>query len=124
MLAVDRFKMVNDRYWHAAGDAVLAVIWEALRACLRASDAVARLGGDKFVALLPEASMEDAQRVAEMIWAQVQTQLQHWPGAAPGVAVLMEITSGTVGACLREHQYKGLRYDRSGTARGGGMRVV
>jgi diguanylate cyclase (GGDEF)-like protein/PAS domain S-box-containing protein len=52
-LDLDHFKEINDRYGHAAGDHVLAVVGERLRTALRESDTVARFGGDEFVILQP-----------------------------------------------------------------------
>ena len=49
---VDRFKLINDRYGHEAGDTVLKQIALRTRATLRATDLIARLGGDEFVVLI------------------------------------------------------------------------
>jgi diguanylate cyclase (GGDEF)-like protein len=57
---VDRFKSINDRYGHTMGDAVLKRIAAVLTTSLRASDVVARVGGDEFVLLLPETNKEAA----------------------------------------------------------------
>ena len=51
-LDVDRFKQINDRHGHAAGDAVLKLFAQRLRAVLRPSDVVARLGGDEFTVII------------------------------------------------------------------------
>ncbi|MFO1267316.1 MAG: diguanylate cyclase [Rubrivivax sp.] len=51
MLDLDGFKPVNDRHGHDVGDALLAAVGERLRAQLRGSDVVARMGGDEFVVL-------------------------------------------------------------------------
>ncbi|WP_380182828.1 diguanylate cyclase domain-containing protein [Kalamiella sp. sgz302252] len=62
----DRFKEINDRYGHAAGDRVLAATAQRLRGRLRKGDLVARLGGDEFAVLLTAIdSGEQAGRVAQ-----------------------------------------------------------
>lgn len=68
----DRFKEINDRYGHAAGDEVLISVAGRVRAQLREHDLVARLGGDEFAVLLtPLQRVEDAQRIADKIAASM-----------------------------------------------------
>jgi diguanylate cyclase (GGDEF)-like protein len=65
---VDRFKTVNDTLGHAAGDVLLKAIGRRIGDCLRASDYLARAGGDEFVILIsPLPSPEDAARLARRI---------------------------------------------------------
>jgi diguanylate cyclase (GGDEF)-like protein len=65
LVDVDRFKSVNDTYGHQAGDEMLCQISRRLRARLRSSDVLARMGGDEFAAVLRDlASPDDAIRVA------------------------------------------------------------
>jgi diguanylate cyclase (GGDEF)-like protein len=52
LLDLDNFKVVNDRYGHAAGDTALKAVGAELRASLRAGDVAARLGGDEFALLV------------------------------------------------------------------------
>lgn len=67
MIDVDFFKKVNDTYGHATGDVVLRSVAEILRSTLRTGDIAARLGGEEFVALLPNANAEGGKIVAERL---------------------------------------------------------
>jgi len=64
---VDGFKRINDNFGHAAGDALLQHIGTLLRATLRASDLPARIGGDEFVALMPDTSVDGALITSERL---------------------------------------------------------
>ena len=67
MLDIDHFKDLNDRYGHQAGDDVLVDLARRLGAMVRASDTVARWGGEEFLLVAPETPLDDARRLAEMI---------------------------------------------------------
>jgi diguanylate cyclase (GGDEF)-like protein len=64
---LDFFKRINDEHGHAAGDAVLRAVGLAVRSAIRPSDVVARIGGEEFLVLLPDASDDDARVVAERL---------------------------------------------------------
>lgn len=67
MLDVDHFKRINDRYGHAAGDAVLCAVSQTLREHAREVDRVARFGGEEFCLLLPKTLHEGAVLAAERL---------------------------------------------------------
>jgi diguanylate cyclase (GGDEF)-like protein len=71
LIDVDRFKSINDRHGHAAGDACLRAVADALLLALRAADSCFRWGGDEFVVLLPgtvlAATREAAARAATSV---------------------------------------------------------
>jgi diguanylate cyclase (GGDEF)-like protein/PAS domain S-box-containing protein len=67
VMDIDRFKDINDRLGHAAGDEALRLIVAAARDQLREQDVFARAGGDEFRILLPETGVEGACQVGERI---------------------------------------------------------
>jgi diguanylate cyclase (GGDEF)-like protein len=71
MIDVDRFRTINERYGHAAGDAVLVSIANACLAGMRRTDVFGRIGGEEFGLLLPETEAEEARDAAERIRAQI-----------------------------------------------------
>ena len=71
LIDVDHFKAINDSRGHQAGDQVLVQFVAAVNTLLRSADTMGRLGGEEFVVLLPETSLEVARVVAERIRAKV-----------------------------------------------------
>ncbi len=67
MMDIDHFKSVNDTHGHKVGDEVLIVFAERLKENLRSFDLVVRLGGEEFVAILPDVTPERAYMVAERL---------------------------------------------------------
>ncbi|SFR17478.1 diguanylate cyclase (GGDEF) domain-containing protein [Lentzea waywayandensis] len=72
LLDLDHFKRVNDEVGHLAGDAALAAISLLLRGTVRRGDLVGRFGGEEFVVLLPEATSDEAEYVAERVRKAVE----------------------------------------------------
>jgi diguanylate cyclase (GGDEF)-like protein/putative nucleotidyltransferase with HDIG domain len=67
LMDLDRFKFVNDFYGHLEGDVILRRVGHILEQNCRRSDVVARYGGDEFVILMPETSMEQARQLANKL---------------------------------------------------------
>ncbi len=67
LVDLDHFKRVNDTHGHQAGDAVLRELARRLRRCARREDIVARIGGEEFAWLLPEADLDAAMEAAERL---------------------------------------------------------
>ena len=93
-LDLDGFKPVNDRHGHAAGDAVLKAVAAALVRHVRASDVVARIGGDEFVVLLWNVAGPTAAAKAAALERAVYASPVRWGastlvvGASAGVAFI------------------------------------
>jgi len=69
---LDRFKEVNDRHGHEAGNEVLRSVAGEIQGAVRASDLAARYGGDEFVVLLTRTDLSGASRVAEALRAGIE----------------------------------------------------
>ena len=67
ILDLDRFKLVNDTYGHAAGDDVLSEFSKRLQTNVRTMDLVARMGGEEFMVIMPDVTSELAGEIAERI---------------------------------------------------------
>jgi len=80
---LDEFKLINDTYSHATGDRVLVEVSRILHEVMRASDVIARYGGEEIVILLPNTSVDAAasaceklrQRLAEQDWSRIAVGL-------------------------------------------------
>ena len=75
ILDIDHFKQVNDTHGHGVGDEILATFGKRLQDNLRSFDLVARLGGEEFVAILPDTTDDMAMFVAERLRRSVHTPL-------------------------------------------------
>jgi diguanylate cyclase (GGDEF)-like protein/PAS domain S-box-containing protein len=75
MLDLDEFKQINDTRGHHAGDQLLVAVATLLTGRLRASDVVARFGGDEFAILLPHVGRAEAALIADQLVAGVRAEL-------------------------------------------------
>lgn len=93
MLDADHFKNINDTWGHSAGDKVLNVLGELVKSNQREDDFAFRYGGEEFLLLLSNVSLENTQMIAERIRQQVEVVKVDWEG------VLIPLTL-SVGALL------------------------
>jgi two-component system cell cycle response regulator len=108
-LDIDHFKKVNDTYGHGAGDEVLKTFANRIKDGLRVFDLVARLGGEEFVVVLPDVSLDVAMQVADRLRRAVAGKLfdiSVAPGAIPvtvsiGAAMAMHGEERTVDSILK-----------------------
>jgi diguanylate cyclase (GGDEF)-like protein len=102
MLDINHFKRINDTFGHTAGDALLAELGRILLENLRKSDIACRYGGDEFVLILPDSSLEDTRLRVQQILELVK-ELRIWHGAQ-----LLEPPTVSAGvAAAHEHNFDG-----------------
>ena len=104
MIDADHFKSVNDRFGHGGGDKVLLALVGSIRATLRASNVIGRIGGEEFVVLAPDTGLEQALVLAERIRETVETT----PLLVDGHLLQLTVSIGAVVAAPGEHDVKGL----------------
>jgi diguanylate cyclase (GGDEF)-like protein len=86
---LDHFKSVNDRFGHDVGDRVLARTAQLLSATVRASDVVARAGGEEFVVVMPHADAAEAAACADRLCAAIAAE--PWHRLAVGLTITASI---------------------------------
>ena len=91
MIDVDHFKMLNDAHGHATGDVVLKGIADAIQQTLRASDIVARVGGEEFVVLLLDTELPHADTAADKVRLSVREQTFDGGSTQPGGRVTVSV---------------------------------
>lgn len=77
---IDRFKLINDRYSHAAGDAVLQQVADILAQRCRQTDIVARYGGEEFLLCFPDTDIEFARQICGQLRGAIESA--EWAGLA------------------------------------------
>ncbi|PXA84038.1 GGDEF domain-containing protein [Nostoc sp. 3335mG] len=99
---IDRFKAVNDRFGHAAGDRVIGALAEILQARLPEEGIAARFGGEEFLLFLPGRSPSDALRMAEALRSAVEAEAAGMAGIDTPVTASFGI-SGVVASDYSVH---------------------
>ncbi|MEY4175727.1 MAG: hypothetical protein RI900_2892, partial [Actinomycetota bacterium] len=87
---LDHLREINNAHGHRAGDAVISVVGRRILASTRRDDVVARVGGEEFVALLPDVGIDVATRVAERMRGSVADS----PVEAPAGRLLATLSVG------------------------------
>ncbi len=90
-LDLDKFKLVNDTHGHDVGDKLLVQVSKRIKSSLRASDVVARVGGDEFLIILPRVSKERAVR---RIVNNLKLHVSNSPVVIGDIAIYAEVSIG------------------------------
>jgi diguanylate cyclase (GGDEF)-like protein len=96
MLDIDHFKLVDDRYGHAAGDAVISSVANACQESKRSSDIVGRIGSEEYALLLPETDLTQAIIVAERIRSRIAAHAITGPDGDFTITVSVGVAPGTL----------------------------
>lgn len=94
IMDIDNFKLINDEYGHAAGDAALVTIGKILIQRLRKSDVFARIGGEEFAMLLPLTKLPIAAQLAEELRLVIEETPISYEGKTFSITASFGVTSG------------------------------
>ncbi|MBW5412762.1 GGDEF domain-containing protein [Pseudomonas sp. MAG002Y] len=97
VIDVDHFKRVNDDFGHLAGDKVLKIIGTQLSKKLRRTDFIARFGGEEFVVLLPNTSMEEGEPLIQALRAAIEACPFHFKGERVTITCSAGLTAFQIG---------------------------
>lgn len=98
MVDIDYFKRVNDTYGHPTGDEVIIAIAQMLKQGTRSSDCCARIGGEEFAVLVPEATIDQAEHIAEQLRANIErTSINVQSGHSLSITVTAGIATAEPG---------------------------
>lgn len=92
MLDIDHFKHVNDTYGHAIGDQALRQLAAKCNEVLRSIDSLGRLGGEEFLAILPQTNLKDAQTAAERLRQAVAENLIQCNGLSFNITISIGVS--------------------------------
>ncbi|BBF85056.1 GGDEF/response regulator receiver domain protein [Aquitalea magnusonii] len=96
MLDIDHFKQVNDEYGHDVGDQVIVQVAMLLQEHLRLHDTAIRYGGEEFLLVLPDSTLENATLLAETLRQQMAARLVH----ASQADIMVTLSLGVASASL------------------------
>jgi len=90
MFDIDHFKSINDQYGHKAGDIALIAFSEIVSKNFRSNDIFGRLGGEEFLAVVPEISLEAGKTLAE----RIRLEVENTPITAGADCITMTVSIG------------------------------
>jgi diguanylate cyclase (GGDEF)-like protein len=90
VMDIDNFKEINDTYGHLCGDQILINISEIISSISRQEDTVGRWGGDEFVVLMPNTSINDLKILAE----RLRSQIEQKTFSCKGIKIVVTVTIG------------------------------
>jgi len=89
LIDLDHFKQINDRFGHTVGDRVLVAMAQQLRENTRASDVLARIGGEEFLVVFADMPAAQAFEVCERLRSRVE--MHDWDALTPGLRVTLSV---------------------------------